>query len=109
VVLTNAMCGLSTGTCDAMLVVADRSRIASLPLFGLLNAYPLTLGIEATATDGFCIACGVSPVVFHAASGSSEGPSVERYRPTPPLPVLFAGFAVDQMSVPKKWERLEFS
>jgi hypothetical protein len=37
-VLTNATCGLSTGTCDAMLVAAARSSVASLPEFGLVNA-----------------------------------------------------------------------
>ena len=37
-VLTKATCGLSTGTCDAMLAAAVRSRAASSPVFGLLNA-----------------------------------------------------------------------
>src|SRR5581483_787314 len=100
VVPTKPMCGLSTGTCDAMVAAALRSSCASAPPFGLLNAYPLTLGMEATDTPADCSACGVSPVVFHAISGSSGGANDDRYRPTQPLPVLFAGFAVDQMSVP---------
>src|SRR6185295_11174688 len=103
------MCGLSTGTCDAMLTAAERSRTASFPVFGLLKAYRFTLGIDATDTDDDWSACGVSPVVFHATSGSSGGGSAARYRPTHPLPAGFDGFAVDQMSVPEKCERLEFS
>ncbi len=38
VVLTNATCGLSTGTCDAMFTAAVFSYVASVPLFGLLKA-----------------------------------------------------------------------
>src|SRR5204863_9852260 len=108
-VLTNATCGLSTGTCDAMLVAAVFSSVASLPVFGLLNAYDVMFGIVATETPDICSACGGSPAVFHAVSGSSGADSVERYRPTHPLPIVFGGFAVDQISVPEKCERLEFS
>src|SRR5579862_2891099 len=92
-----------------MLCAADRSTVASGPVFGLLNAYALTLGIDATETVGDCSVCGVSTVVFHASSGLAGGGSVARYFPTQPGPWVFNGFAVDQMSVPWKWERLELA
>src|SRR5437764_5563448 len=63
--------------------------------------------MAATPTPEASIECGVSPVVVHAASGSS-GPSVLRYRPSQPLPCEAGGSPTDQTSVPVKCERLEF-
>jgi hypothetical protein len=54
------------------------------------------------------MACGKSRNVDQPASGSTGGGKTSRYRPSQPAPAEFAGFAVDQMSVPWKCERLEF-
>ena len=51
---------------------------------------------------------GTSRCVDQPASGSTGGGSASRYRPSQPAPVAFAGLAVDQMSVPRKCDRLEF-
>src|SRR5262249_56898701 len=59
---TNAMCGRSTGMCELMAAAADRSRDASAPVFGVLNAKLAAFGIDATAMPAYCSACGVSPL-----------------------------------------------
>src|SRR5580693_3233048 len=92
-----------------MLCAAASSFVASVPVFGLLNAYALMLGIDATDTVGDCRVCGVSLIVFHASNGLAGGGSVARYWPTQPGPWVLDGFAVDQMSVPSKCERLELA
>jgi hypothetical protein len=45
-----------------MRCAADSSTAASEPVFGLLNAYALMLGIDATETVGDCSVCGDSSV-----------------------------------------------
>ena len=50
-----------------------------MPVFGLANAYPVTLGIEATDTDGDCNAWGASVSVFQATSGSTGCGNDARY------------------------------
>ena len=67
------------------------------------------LTIDGTATARACSARGVSPLVFQAASGSIGAGIESRYRPSQPGPWTDSGFAVDQMSVPSKCDRLEFS
>jgi hypothetical protein len=73
------------------------------------NAYAAGLLIDGTPTSRDNSECGTSAPVFHAYSGSTGAGIVSRYRPSHPGPCVDSGFAVDQMSVPSKCERLEFS
>jgi hypothetical protein len=77
--LTNARFGRSTGTCEAIVAAAERSRAASLalPWLGLANAYPATFGIAGTPTFLDTSVLGVSRAVFHPTSGLT-GPSAYR-------------------------------
>src|SRR5439155_3388014 len=109
VAFTNARCGRSTGTCDEIFVAVSRASCASAPGLGLANAYCATLGIDGTPTVRACSTWGVSLVVDQPISGSTGDGIVSRYRPSQPGPCDNCGFAVDQMSVPWKCDRLEFA
>src|SRR6476619_4102823 len=102
---TNASSGRSTGTCEEILIALLFSAVASVPLFGLLNEYCAALGMAGTATRFDCSTCGRLPVVFQPVNGSTGDGSESRYRPTQPSPAPF-GSPVDQMSVPRKCERV---
>ena len=65
------------------------------------------LGIAGTLTLFDISARGISRTVTHPASASTGDGSVSRYRPSQPVPVMLPGFAVFQMSVPVKCDRLE--
>ena len=92
-----------------MRMAASRSYAASVAPLGLWKAYDAGLLIDGTATSRDSSACGTSAPVFHACSGSTGAGIVSRYRPSQPGPCVDRGFAVDQMSVPSKCDRLEFS
>ena len=49
------------------------------------------------------------PAVFHPISGSAGDGKVSRYRPSQPSACALDGSAVDQISVPRKCERVWFS
>ena len=68
----------------------------------------MTLGIDGTPTVRASRVRGVSRTVDQAVSGSTGDGSVSRYRPSQPVPCGASGSPVDQMSVPRKCERLEF-
>src|SRR5258706_421340 len=92
-----------------MRIAAFRSAVCSTTLaFGLEITYPLAFGIAGTETCSDWSTRGRSRVVFQPTSASTGDGSESRYRPTHPYPVELVGLAVDQMSVPRKWERLWF-
>ena len=71
VLLTNASCGRPVAGFDAIANAVFFSSVAADPRFGLANVYALTLGIDGTPVVAEISACGVSSVVFHAASASA--------------------------------------
>src|SRR4029077_1245768 len=94
--------------CELIRTAALRSAAASAPEFGLENAYVDGLAMAGTDTCPACITCGSVDVAFHPTSGSTGDGSASRYRPSHPNSMELAGFAVDQISVPRKCERLWF-
>ena len=107
---TNARCGRSTGTCDAIRSAAVRSSRGLGAGVRARERVRRRIRNRRHATCARHAACAaVAPVVFHADQRIDGRRQRVEIAAQPAGALRLPGSAVDQMSVPRKCERLWFA